>query len=117
MSATRPWARTWPRSTIATLVHSSSSSGRMWLLMTIVLPSDAELAEQLAQLDPGARVEAGRRLVEQQDLRVVDQRVGQAQALLHAPRQALDVGVALVAEVDELEQVADHPAPRGRGRP
>ena len=82
------------------------------------LAERAQLAEQLAQLDPGARVEAGRRLVEEQHLRVVDERVGEAQALLHAAREALDVGVALVAEVDELEQVADHPAPaRPAGRP
>ncbi len=113
MSLTVPWARTWPRSTIATLVHSSSSSGRMWLLMRIVLPSDPQLAEQLAQLDPGARVEAGRRLVEEQDLRVVDEGVGEAQPLLHAARERLDVVVALVGEVHQLEQVADHPSPRG----
>ena len=55
----------------------------------------AQLAEQLAQLDPGARVEARGRLVEQQHLRIVDERVGQAQPLLHAAREGLDVGVAL----------------------
>ena len=70
-----------------------------------------ELAEELAQLDPGPRIEAGRRLVEEQDLRVVDERVGEAQPLLHAPREALDVRVALVAEIDEVEEVADHPPP------
>ena len=113
MSATLPWARTWPWSTIATRVQSSSSSGRMWLLIRIVLPSDAELAEELAQLDAGPRIEAGGRLVEEQHLRVVDERVGEAQALLHAAGQALDVRVALVAEVDEVEEVADHPPPPG----
>ena len=63
----------------------------MWLLIRIVLPSDAQLAEELAQLDPGARIEARGRLVEQQDLRVVDEGVGQAEPLLHAARQRLDV--------------------------
>ena len=72
-----------------------------------------QLAEELAQLDAGPRVETGGRLVEEQHLRVVDERVGEAEALLHAARQALDVGVALVAEVDEVEQVADHLAPAG----
>ena len=76
-----------------------------------------ELAEELAKLDPRARVETGRRLVEEQHLRVVDERVGEAQPLLHAARQVLDVGVALVAEIDQLEQVADHPAPAGRRQP
>ena len=85
----------------------------MWLLMRIVLPERAELAEQLAQLDAGPRVEARRRLVEEQDLGIVDEGVGEAQPLLHAARQGLDVLVALVAEVDELEEVADHPSPPG----
>ena len=70
-----------------------------------------QLAQQLAQLDAGPRVEARRRLVEQQHARVVDQRVREAQPLLHAARQALHVGVALGAEVHEVEQVADHPPP------
>ena len=86
----------------------------MWLLIRIVLPSDAQLAKELAQLDPGARVQPGGGLVEQQDLRIVDERVGEAQPLLHAARQRLDVVVALVAEVDELEQVGDHPPPPRR---
>ena len=59
----------------------------MWLLIRIVLPSVAQLAEELSKLDPGPRVQAGRGLVEEQDLRVVDEGVGEAQPLLHAPRQ------------------------------
>jgi hypothetical protein len=55
------------------------------------------------------------RLVEQEHLGVVDERVGEAQPLLHAARQRLDVRIALAGEVDEVEQVADHPPPvRGR---
>ena len=60
------------------------------------LAQRAQLAEELAQLDPRPRVEAGRRLVEEQHLRVVDEGVGQAQPLLHAAREALDVRLALV---------------------
>ena len=74
----------------------------------------AQLAEQLAQLDPGARVQAGGRLVEEEHLGVVDEGVGQAQPLLHAARQGLDVRVALVAQVDQLQEVADHPPTGGR---
>ena len=44
-----------------------------------------QLAQELAQLHPGPRVEARGGLVEQQDGRVVDEGVGEAQALLHAP--------------------------------
>ena len=75
------------------------------------LAQRAQLPEELAELDPGARVQPGSRLVEEQDLRIVDERVGEAEPLLHAAREALDVGVPLVAQVDEIEQVADHPAP------
>ena len=56
----------------------------MWDETRIVLPERPQLPEQLAQLDAGARVEAGRRLVEQQHARVVDERVRKAQPLLHA---------------------------------
>ena len=73
------------------------------------LAEGAQLPEQFAELDPGARIEARCRLVEKQDLGVVDERVGEAQPLLHPARQALDVGVSLVAEIDEVEEVADHP--------
>ena len=48
------------------------------------LAQRAQLAEQLAQLDPGARVQAGGRLVEQQHGRVVDERMRKAETLLHA---------------------------------
>ena len=74
-----------------------------------------ELAQEFAQLDASARVQAGGRLVEEQDLRVVDQGVRQAQPLLHAARERLDVVVAAIGEVDELQEVADRPASlRGR---
>src|SRR3970040_1783480 len=43
-----------------------------------------QLAEQLTQLDAGARVEAGGRFVEEQHGRVVDERAGEAEPLLHA---------------------------------
>ena len=76
-----------------------------------------ELTKQLAQLHARPRIQSGRRLVEQEHLRIVDQRVGQTQALLHAPRQRLDVRVSLVCQVDQVEQVADHPPPAGGGNP
>ena len=48
----------------------------------LALPASS--LEQLAQLDAGARVEAGRRLVHDQHRRIVHQRPGHADALLHA---------------------------------
>ena len=46
-----------------------------------------ELSKELPKLDPGPRVEPLCRFVEEQNGRVVDERVGEAQALLHAARQ------------------------------
>ena len=75
-----------------------------------------EFPEEFAKLDPRPWVESRCRLVEEEHLRVVDEGVGQAEPLLHAARQSLDVGVALVGEVHEFEQVADDPLPGGRGQ-
>ncbi len=77
------------------------------------LAEGSELAEQLAKLDARPWVEARSRLIEQEHLGVVDERVGEAQPLLHAAGEAQDVGVALVREVDQLEEVADHPLALG----
>ena len=107
-STTAPLTSKTPCSMMPILLQMSASSGRMWLETRIVLPIAAQLLEQGAHLDAGARVEAAGRLVEQQHLRFVQQHAGQAEALRHAAREARDQGVALVAEVDELEHlVAD----------
>ena len=72
------------------------------------LAEAAELAQQLAELNARARVQTGRRFVKEQHLGVVDEGVGEAQALLHAAREAADVRLALGREIDQLQQVADH---------
>ena len=46
-----------------------------------------ELRQQLPELAPRHRIDAGRRLVEQDQLGLVDQRAGQRQLLLHAAGQ------------------------------
>ena len=71
----------------------------------MVLPMLPQLLEQPAHLDAGPRIEAAGRLVEQQHLRLVQQHAGQAEALRHAARQARHQGVALVAEIDQLEHL------------
>ena len=72
----------------------------------------AEVGVQPAHLLPhgGAahRVEAGGRLVEEQDLRVVDQGGGEVEPALHAAGVGADRSVHRVADVDELD------APRAR---
>ena len=88
ISATSPAARTRPWSMMATRGAQLLQLGEDVAADEHGLAHGAQLAEQLAQLDARARVEAGRRLVEQQHRRVVDERVGEAQPLLHAPRRA-----------------------------
>ena len=90
----------------------------MWLLITMVLPSErsSRSSSRSSTRARGSRPEAGSS--SSSTCGIVDEGVGQAQPLLHAARQGLDVGVALVGQVDQLEQVADHPAPRRpAGRP
>ena len=53
---------------------------------------------------PGLRVQAGGGLVEDQDLRLVDERAGDGQAALQAAGQRVDLTVGAVRELHELEQ-------------
>ena len=59
----------------------------MWLTR-IVLPIAPQLAQDLAHLDAGPRVEAGCRLVEDEERRIMDDRMGQAEPL-RMPRERL----------------------------
>jgi hypothetical protein len=70
-------------------------------------------AQQLAQLDPTARVEARRRLVEQQHLRVVHERASQAQPLLLPARERVHRPVGVLGQAGELDQLR---RPPGRAR-
>ena len=64
--------------------------------------------QQLAQAVPDQMtrlgVEAGRRLVENQQFRIVDQRARERQAALHAARERPDGRLRLACEPRELEQ-------------
>ena len=70
----------------------------------------ADLPQQFAEVQPLVGVEADGRLVEQQDLRVVDDRLGDAGPAHHAAGQRLESGVGLVGQPDPV----DRPLHRGR---
>ena len=53
------------------------------------------------------RVEAGRRLVEEDDARAVDERGREVEAALHAAGVGLHAAVGGVLEVDDAQQVVD----------
>ena len=76
-----------------------------------VLDAQDEAREVLALL----AIEAGRRLVEQHDVRLERQRAGEADDLLHAERQAADGGVAVAFELDQLDDALDGLAMRDFG--
>ena len=54
---------------------------------TIVSPPSRSRAEQVPELAPRHGVDAGRRLVEEQDLGPVHERAAERELLLHAARQ------------------------------
>jgi hypothetical protein len=64
-----------------------------------------ELLQAFPDQVAGLRVEAGGRLVEENDVGVIDQRPGQRQAPLHAAGEGRNAGVGLAAEAGEFEQL------------
>src|SRR3989442_5628879 len=58
---------------------------------------------QFPQVSPRLRIESGGRLVEEQDLRLVDERGGDTEPLLLAARKLVDLGARLFGQVDLLE--------------
>ena len=101
-----------PRRMIATRLQSSSTSASTWLDSRIVMPSAASRRDERAHVAHAGGVEAGRRLVEQQELRVAQQRGRDAEPLLHAVRVAADAILAAVGELDQLEHLLDAAARR-----
>src|ERR1700704_2150918 len=72
-----------------------------------------ELADDLEQLDRRLRVEARGRLVEDRNLRVLHQDLGEPGALAHAAREGLSPLVDHVREPDMDERVVDPPLALG----
>src|SRR6185437_11285776 len=64
----------------------------------------AELFEQDANGAAPDGVERGGRLVEEENPRVADERLRDAEALLHPLRHAVDASMRRVGQRDELEQ-------------
>jgi hypothetical protein len=76
-----------------------------------------ELADEVADLPRGGRVEAAGRLVQEDDGRLVEDGARDREPLLHALGEADDRLVAAVPETDLLERGSDPPAPPGGGHP
>src|SRR6516162_9531298 len=93
------------------LVHDDEPVAELLRLVHVVRrqeerhPAPFEPVEPVPDDVPGLRVEPGRRLVEQEHFRVVDERAGDGQAPLHPARERLDAVVRPLRELDELEQL------------
>ena len=73
----------------------------------MVTPLRLQRAHQLPHVAPQLDVDAGGRLVEKQDLRLVRQRLGDQQPALHAARERHDLAVLLVPQRQVLEHLFD----------
>ena len=78
------------------------------------LPLVLHPQDQVPDLLPPRRVEAGLGLVEDEHLRVVDQRLGHAQPLQHSLGKLTETEALRPLQVDELQQGGDPFAPHAR---
>ena len=99
---------------IAMRVHSSCTSLRMWELKRTVFPPLVQLLDDPLDLDPADRVEAGHRLVQQHQVGVVDERLGDAHPLQHPLGVLAQVRVGRSLEPDVAEELLDALSPATR---
>ena len=103
-------------------MRSAISTASSILCETIRIPlvgmrrCDPQIEQVVAQSLGGQHVERRERLVEQQDVGVDDERAGKADALPHAARQLLRIGVLEPVEADQVDRLDRAPPPLGRRR-
>ena len=83
-----------------------STSARTWVETTTVARA-GEALDQLEQVAPALRVERADRLVEDQQLRLVEHRLGDPEPLAHPAGVRPDPPLAGFAETRPLERRAD----------
>src|SRR5690606_2466246 len=71
------------------------------------MPGAAKPGDQLSHLGHARRIEPVRRLVEEYELRFAEQRIGDAEALLHAKRISAELVVRALGEADERKEPVD----------
>ena len=96
-----------PRFMMMTRSHSRSTSAMLCEASSIVAPRSLAIAlEPAAHPVGGVGIERGGRLVEQQHLRLVDQRLGERHAGLLSGRELAGRPVEQVGEVELVRQIA-----------
>ena len=73
-----------------------------------------EVLDQIPELPSCLRIEAGRRLVEKQQLRIADERARERQPLLLSARQRSDASRPLLLELHERDHAPRAAGPAGR---
>ena len=103
---------------ITTWSASWSASSRYCVVRMTFVPAATRDADRIPQLEAGARVEAGGRLVEQQDARRAHEAGAEVEPAPHAARVVLDRTVGVVGQEDLGEhRIGGRPgAPLDRGR-
>ena len=97
------------------LVHDDEAVAQLLGLVHVVGRQDErhaallEPVEAVPQQVPRLRVEAGRRLVEEQQVGLVDEAAGDRQAALHAARHVLDLVAGPLGQLGEVEQLVGAP--------
>src|SRR5690348_5311995 len=71
-----------------------------------------EFLDEIPDLAARLRIESGRRLVEEEQIRITDDRARNRQPLLLTAGQFSDTTVALLVELHESDDVVDAAAPR-----
>ena len=70
--------------------------------------------DEVPERPPRGRIQAGRRLVEEDDLRIVDEGEGDRQALALAAGQDLRLGVPPLAELERVDELVGRTVSSGR---
>ena len=112
-----PWATTRPWSTITTWSASASASSIRCVVSSTATPSRRSALDQLPDQASALRVHAGRRLVEEHQLRAPDHRAGQRQPLLLAAGEPLVRGARAAVEAEHRAEPVARPADAPSRRP
>ena len=82
------------RSKTISRVPSLKASAMSWVTMKTVMPVSRQSASgELLHVAPDAGIERAERLVEEEDLRLLEERLGDGEALLHAAGELRRVAV------------------------
>ena len=103
----RPRSRPWLISRMFDVIDSISC--RMWLETMMLLPCAAPLLDQADRLAPQNRIHPGKRLVEDEQLRIVHDRLRHLDALTHPLAVRADLLAAGIRQVHVLERPAREP--------